>query len=329
MPRDLYEILGVPRTATPDEVKKAYRRLAKQYHPDVNPGNKASEEKFKEVSAAFEVLSDAEKRKLYDEFGPDALRSGFDAARAEEVRRWRSQGAPAGGQPFDFGDFSSVNVEGYGPFDFGSIFDQLFGQQGRGRGGPGQGPGGARGGRRGGHAMPGEDLEADLALDLRDVVVGAERDIRVGGKTLRVTIKPGTVDGARIRLAGQGAPGRHGGPAGDLLLRVKVRAHPLVRVEGQDLYLDLPLTVPEAALGGEVDLPTFEGKVRFTIPAGTSSGKQFRLRGKGLPALKGGGRGDLYAVAQLVLPEAGDQLEQAVKALEPLYKGDPRGGISL
>jgi len=317
--RDLYEILGVPRGASADEVKKAYRRLAKQNHPDVNPGNKPAEERFKEASAAFEVLSDPEKRKLYDEFGADSLRSGFDAGRAEEVRRWRKQGAPPGSQPFDFGDFSKVNVEGYGPFDFGSIFDTIFGEQVHGRGG-------GRGRRA---ALPGDDLEAELALDLRDVVVGSERDVRVGGKTLRVTIKAGTVEGARIRLAGQGAPGRHGGPPGDLLLRVKVRPHPLIRVEGKDLYLDLPLTVPEAALGAEVDLPTFEGKVRFTIPPATSSGKQFRLRGKGLPDLRGGARGDLYAVARLVLPEAGDKLAKAVRALEPLYKGDPRADISL
>jgi curved DNA-binding protein len=319
--RDLYEILGVPRGASADEVKKAYRRLAKQNHPDVNPGNKPAEERFKEASAAFEVLSDPQKRKLYDEFGADSLRSGFDAARAEEVRRWRKQGAPPGSQPFDFGDFSSVNVEGYGPFDFGSIFDTIFGEQARGRGAPGRG--------RRSAAQPGEDVEAELALDLRDVVVGAERDVRVGGKTLRITIKPGTVEGARIRLAGQGAPGHHGGPAGDLLLRVKVRPHPLVRVDGRDLFLDLPLTVPEAVEGAEVDLPTFEGKVRFTVPAGTASGKQFRLRGKGLPDLKGGARGDLYAVVRLVLPEAGEKLLKAVRALQPLYKSDPRADISL
>jgi curved DNA-binding protein len=316
--RDLYEILGVPRSASADEIKRAYRRLAKQHHPDVNPGNKQAEERFKEVSAAFEVLSDEKKRKLYDEFGPDSLRSGFDAARADEVRRWRRQGAPPGGQPFDFGDFASVDVEGYGPVDFGSIFDSIFGQGGRGRGG-----------RRGPATRPGEDVEAEIELDLRDAVTGAERDVRVEGRTLRITIRPGTGEGARIRLAGQGGPGRGGGPPGDLLLRVHLRVHPLVRVEGRDLYLDLPLTVPEAALGGEVDLPTFEGKVRFTVPPGTQSGKQFRLRGKGLPDLKGGPRGDLFAVARLVLPEPGEPLRQAVKALEPLYKGDPRAGISL
>ena len=129
---DLYEILGVPRTATADEIKKAYRRLAKKYHPDVNPGNKAAEEKFKEVTAAFEVLSDPKRRKLYDEFGADALRTGFDEKRAAEYRRWKRQGAPPGGMPFDFGDFATVNVGDYGAFDFGSIFGDLFG----GAGGP-------------------------------------------------------------------------------------------------------------------------------------------------------------------------------------------------
>jgi curved DNA-binding protein len=324
--RDLYQILGVARTASPEEIKKAYRKLARQHHPDVNPGNKQAEERFKEFSAAFEVLSDPKRRKLYDEFGPDALRTGFDEKRAEEVRRWKQQGAPSGGAPFDFGDFSTVNVEGYGPFDFGSIFESIFGAQaqGRGRGGAGRrGPAGPR---------PGEDLEADREIDLRDAVLGAERDLRVASRTLRVTIKPGTglgSEGSRIRLAGQGGPGERGGPPGDLLLRVRVRPHPLVRVEGKDLSIDLPLTIPEAVNGAEVTLPTFEGPVRFQVAPGTGSGKQVRLRGKGLPDLRGGPRGDLYAVVKLVLPEQGEPLKEAVRALDPLYKGDPRAAISL
>ncbi len=317
--RDLYQILGVPRTSTPEEIKKAYRKLARQHHPDMNPGNKAAEERFKELSAAFEVLSDPKRRSLYDEFGPDALRTGFDEKRAEEVRRWQKAGGPPGGQPYDLGGFSTVNVEGYGPFDFGSVFEQIFGQQGRGR------PGGAR------RAAPrgGEDLAADLNLELRDVVLGSERDVRVGARTLRVTVKPGTGDGARIRLAGQGSPGEHGGPPGDLLLRIRLQPHPLVRVDGKDLFLDLPLTVPEAVAGVEVELPTFEGKIRFTVAAGTAAGKQIRLRGKGLPDPRGGDRGDLYAVVKLVLPEPSEPLREAVKALEPFYKTDPRAGISL
>jgi len=323
--RDLYEILGVPRTASQDELKKSYRRLAKQHHPDVNPGNKAAEEKFKEVTAAFEVLSDPKRRSLYDEFGADALRTGFDEKRAEEVRRWKRQGAPPGGMPFDFGDFATVDVGQYGSFDFGSIFGDLFGGRAggarvrRGRGGPAWEPG----------PEPGADAAADLEITLRDAVLGGERDLRVDGKTLRVRIPAGVDDGSQIRLAGQGGPGHRGGPAGDLFLRVKVRPHPHVRREGKDLAVDLPVTVPEAVEGAEVRLPTFEGPVALRVPKGASSGMRLRLRGKGLPDLHGGARGDLYAVVQLVLPTESEALHKAARSLESLYEGDPRAGISL
>ncbi|ABC81065.1 DnaJ C-terminal domain-containing protein [Anaeromyxobacter dehalogenans] len=315
--RDLYEIIGVPRTATHDEIKRAYRKLARKYHPDVNPGNKAAEERFKEVTAAFEVLSDEKRRKLYDEFGPDSLRSGFDEKKAEQYRQWKRHGAPNGGMPFDFGDFSTVNVGDYGAFDFGSIFGDLFG--------------GARGGRvrRGPIPSQGAHAEAEIAIDLRDAVLGAERDLRVDGRTLRVKIPAGVTDGSRIRLGGQGGRGVHGGPAGDLYLEVRLRPHPHLRREGRDLYLDLPVTIPEAALGAEVELPTFEGPVRLRVPAGAQSGMQLRLRGKGMPDLRGGPRGDLYAVVQLRLPPDGSALREAVKPLAELYKDDPRAGISL
>jgi curved DNA-binding protein len=320
--RDLYEIIGVSRSATTDEIKKAYRRLAKQYHPDVNPGNKAAEEKFKEVTAAFEVLSDEKRRRLYDEFGADALRTGFDEKKAEEYRRWKTQGAPPGGMPFDFGDFATVNVGDYGAFDFGSIFGDLFGGA--------AGRGHARGrARRAPFASPGADAEASLEISLRDAVLGAERDLRLDGRTLRVKIPAGVSDGSRIRLAGQGGPGANGGPPGDLFLDITVREHPHVRREGKDLYVDLPVTVPEAAEGAEVRLPTFEGPVSLRVPAGAQSGMQLRLRGKGLPDLKGGARGDLYAVVQIVLPKASDALTKAARAIADLYEGDPRSGISL
>lgn len=314
---NLYEILGVSRTASADEIKKAYRGLAKKYHPDVNPGNKAAEEKFKVVTAAFEVLSDPKKRKLYDEFGPDALRTGFDEKRAEEYRRWQSQGAPPGGMPFDFGDFERVNVGDYGTFDFSSIFGDLFGGPGRGRA------------RRGPVPASGADAEATIEVALKDAVLGAERDVRLDGRTLRVKIPPGVTDGSSIRLAGQGGAGHYGGPAGDLFLRVRLANHPWLRREGKDLFLDLPVTVPEAARGAEVTLPTFEGAVRLRIPEGASSGTRLRLRGKGLPDLRGGVRGDLYAVVKIVLPPASERLKNAVETLEDLYEGDPRGGISL
>ncbi len=317
---DLYEILGVARTATTDEIKKTYRRLAKKYHPDVNPGNKAAEEKFKEVTAAFEVLSDEKRRKLYDEFGADALRTGFDEKKAEEYRRWKRQGAPPGGMPFDFGDFATVNVGDYGAFDFGSIFGDLFG------GGGGRARAHAR---RGPFPVPGQSAQATVEVSLRDAVLGAERDLRLDGRTLRVKIPPGVGDGAQIRLAGQGGPGAHGGHAGDLYLEVKVREHPHVRREGKDLFLDLPVTVPEAVHGAEVRLPTFEGPVSLRVPKGARSGMKLRLRGKGLPDLKGGPRGDLYAVIQLVLPKESEALRKAVRPLEALYEDDPRAGISL
>jgi curved DNA-binding protein len=318
--RDLYDVLGVSRGASTDEIRKAYRKLAKKHHPDMNPGDKKAEEKFKEITAAHEVLADDKKRKLYDEFGPDALRTGFDEKAADQYRQWRQHGGRQGEVPFDLGDYSTVNVGGMGDFDFGSIFGDLFG-----------GGGGGRRGRRRGPpvAMPGNDAEAELQVDLRDAVLGAERDLRIDDKTLRVKIPAGVSDGSRIRLSGQGGPGQSGGPAGDLYLVVRLREHPSVRREGRDLYLDLPLTVPEAATGAEVVIPTFEGQVQLRIPAGTQSGRQLRLRGRGLPDLKGGTRGDLYAVAKIVLPDESEALREAVKPLESLYKSDPRAGISL
>ncbi len=314
--RDLYEILGVSRGAKTDEIKKAYRRLAKKYHPDVNPGNKPAEEKFKEVTAAFEVLSDEKRRKLYDEFGADALRTGFDEKRAEEYRRWRRQGAPQGAMPFDFGDFATVNVGDYGNFDFGSIFGEIFGGE-RARG------------RRGPMPTPGQDVLARIEISLGDAVLGVERDVRVDGRTLRVKVPKGVGDGARIRLAGQGAPGAHGGAAGDLFLEVNLREHPHVRREGKDLFVDLPVTVPEAVHGAEVRLPTFEGPVSLRVPKGAQSGTRLRLRSKGMPDLHGGPRGDLYAIVQVVLPEDSEALRKAARSLEDLYEGDPRAGISL
>jgi curved DNA-binding protein len=318
---DLYEILGVARSASADDVKKAYRRLAKKYHPDVNPGNQAAEEKFKEVTAAAEILGDPKRRALYDEFGADSLRSGFDPSKAEAYRQWKRHGAPQGGMPFDFGDFQQVNVGDYGAFDFGSLFEDLFG-----RNGPAQHGRRTRGAP---FARGGPDAEGELEVDLRDAVLGSERDVRVGGKTLRVRIPPGVVDGSTIRLAGQGGAGSHGGSSGHLYLRVKLREHPLVRRDGKDLYVDLPVTVPEAVRGAEVPLPTFEGPVRLRVPEGAQNGTKLRLRGKGLPDVKGGARGDLYAVVRIVLPEPTERLKKAVEPLEALYEGDPRAGLSL
>lgn len=316
--RDLYEILGVPRSASADDIRKAYRRLAKKYHPDMNPGDRKAEEKFKEITAAHEVLSDAKRRKLYDEFGPDSLRTGFDEKAAEQYRQWRQGGGRPGQEvPFDFGDFGTVNVGGVGDFDFGDLFGDLFG--GRRRGGR----------RREAAPRPGPDVEAEVTVDLRDAVRGAERDLQIDGRTLRVKIPAGVTDGSRIRLAGQGGAGMAGGPPGDMYLVMRLHLPPGVRREGRDLYMDLPLTVPEAVRGAEVLCPTFEGQVKLTVPAGSQPGRQLRLRGKGMPDLKGGERGDLYAVVKLVLPDDSPALRDAVQPLENLYKSDPRAGLSL
>lgn len=311
--RNLYDILGVGRTASAEEIKKAYRRLAKKLHPDVNPGNRQAEERFKEVTAAFEVLSDPRRRALYDEFGSDSLRTGFDEGKAKAYRQWRRRGySPEGGVPFDLGGFERVDLGDFGFFDFGTIFGDLFG---RGRGRP--------------TAVAGSDTRGEIEVGLREAVLGGERDLRVEGRTLRVRIPPGVSDGSQIRLAGQGAPGAPGGPAGDLYLTVRLLPHPLIRSEGRDLFLDLPVTVPEAVLGAEIVLPTFEGPVRLRIPPGTQAGTQLRLKGKGLPDLRGRARGDLHAVVRIVLPEGGEPLRKAARSLEGLYRADPRAGISL
>jgi curved DNA-binding protein len=222
--------------------------------------------------------------------------------------------------PFDFGDFQRVNVGDYGAFDFGTLFEDLFGAQAQPRGRRGHGAG---------HARHGSDAAGELEVDLREAVLGGERDVRVDDRTLRVRIPPGVSDGSTIRLAGQGGAGANGGRAGDVLLKVKLREHPRVRREGKDLFVEVPITVPEAVLGAEVTLPTFEGAVSVRVPPGSQAGRRLRLRGRGLPDLKGGARGDLYAVLQVVLPAPSEKLEKAVKPLEGLYKDDPRAGLSL
>jgi molecular chaperone DnaJ len=377
---DLYDILSVPKQASAEEIKKSYRRLAKQHHPDVNPGDKGAEAKFKEVSAAYEVLSDPTKRALYDEFGPDAARLGFDAEKARAYRDYRSQNSRggAGGTPFDFGEPPE------GGYDFSEIFGDLFG--------------GRRGASSRGRpaAQAGSDIEGGVEIELRDAVLGAMRSVTVerpaacdackgtgskGGKRsscptcqgsgqarvsrgpmsfqgscttcggtgqvgdpcrscggsgqvrarthLEVKIPAGVDTGSRVRLGGQGGPGRGGGGSGDLYIEVKVRPHPLLTRDGADLEMALPVTVAEAVLGAEVSLPTFEGNVQLKIPPGSQGGRKMRLRGKGVPHLKGGGRGDLYVVLQVVVPPDSPQARAAAEALAKAYPTDVRGEMRL
>lgn len=332
--RDPYSVLGVSKSASAEEIKKAYRKLAKKLHPDVNPGDKKAEERFKEVSSAFEVLGDPKKRALWDEFGEISTRPGFDEQKARE---WQRQAQAAGG-PGGFRGFEGF--EGYGgpqgfrgrtggfdPDDLASMFGDIFSQRQAGR---------ARRSRM--EPVPGDDVEAAIEVDLRDAVLGAEREIsftRPDGGTarLRVKIPPGVETGSRVRLPGQGSPGERGGEPGDLYLRITVREHPTVRVQGRDLLLDLPITPAEALAGAEVTAPTFEGPVKLKIPPASQSGRKLRLKGRGLPALKGGStgapRGDLYVVLQIVLPPDSTAAREAAASLQRLYKTDVRKDVVL
>ncbi|GMU61456.1 MAG: molecular chaperone DnaJ [Myxococcaceae bacterium] len=316
MVQDYYQRLGVARQASPEEIKKAYRRLARQYHPDHNQGDKAAEEKFKQLNEAFEVLSDGTKRKLYDEFGDDAAKLGWDEKKAEQLRAYKSgafRGTPGGfgGAPGGF----RVDFGGDGGVDFESLLGEMFGMGGRGR----------RAGPR-----AGGDLMAELEVTLQEAVLGGTRTLFVNGRRLEVKIPPGVETGSRIRLAGQGEPGDRGGPAGDLFVDISVQQHPAVRREDKDLYLDLPVTVKEALLGAEIRVPVFGGSGTVTVKPGTQSGTRLRLRGKGVPSLKGGPPGDLYLVVQVKLPEKHDEAtRKAAEALEKYYAQDVRAGLKL
>ncbi len=387
MADDYYQRLGVSRTATEEEIKKAYRKLARKYHPDVNPGNKGAEEKFKQLSEAFEILSNPQKRKLYDEFGDDAAKMGFDDKKAEAYRAYRSNaGARAGGgagSPFGSG---GVNLE--------DLFGDIFGRAGGG-GVDFEGAGNPYDADETGPAR-GEDLATRVQLNLRDVVTGTERSLTVTRpgrcptcsgkgvrgavttcptcqgtgrtkrrrgplqfsgacptcqgtgrsaptcgtcdgsglveetKTLTVKIPAGVTTGSKVRLAGQGAAGPRGGPSGDLYIETEVLPHPLVRREGDDLFLDLPITVPEAVLGAEVRVPTFDGEVTVTVPPASQSGRKMRLRARGVPALKGGARGDLYLVLRIVVPETPSaEAKEAAAKLASAYKRDVRDDVKL
>ena len=274
--RDYYEILGVPRTATEKDLKAAYRKLARKYHPDVNPGDKTAEASFKEVSEAFGVLSDPEKRAKYDQGGHDAFGAGFDPSRG--VR---------------------IEFEDLGLSDLSDLFD-LFGWGGapRGRG---------RGGRRGARGV---DVQLEMSLPFADAVHGTTMELRLphlpGGASTKVRIPPGIEDGARIRIPGKGAPSRADGPPGDAYVNVRVESHPLFRREGQDLVVDVPVGIATATLGGEVEVPTLDGRATIRIPAGTRSGQKFRLKGRGVPPRAGHAAGHLNAVVQIVTPKSID-----------------------
>jgi len=286
--RDPYQVLGVPRGAGADDIRKAFRKLAKKHHPDANPGDKAAEERFKQVSAAFDILGDAEKRRKFD--------AGEIDADGREVFRGFG-GGPGQGGPFGGG------AGGFDSSDFSDILGEMFGRRG-GRGGPrGGGPGPGAG-----FASKGPDVRARLEIDLEEAILGGKKRISFqDGRTLDVTIPAGATDGQTLRLRGHGEPGRGG--KGDALIELAIRPHAVFRREGEQLVMDLPVSVPDAVLGGRVQAPTPDGPVTLTVPRGANSGQALRLKGKGLSDSRGV-RGDLIARIQVVLPETPDpQLE--------------------
>jgi DnaJ-class molecular chaperone len=294
--RDLYADLGVARGASAEEVKKAYRKLARQFHPDVNPNDPKAEERFKQISFAYDVLSDDEKHRRYDEFGVAGLAAGFDAEQAREYKRW-AEGARR--SPHS-GAFS-------GDIDLEDLLSGFFGAE-RTRG-----------------PVQGADAEAELEVDFLDAVRGGEVRIEIGGQALRVRIPKGSDTGTRIRLAGKGGPGVRGGPGGDLYIRLRVRPHPFFERRGDDLHLELPVTIPEAVLGAKIEVPTPEGPVTMTIPPHSRNGQTLRVRGKGVARRKGGS-GDLLVRLAVQLPDSGEaRLDEIARELEPLYDGaNPR-----
>lgn len=310
-----YEVLGVARDAPVDEIKKVYRRLARETHPDLNPGDAQAEARFKQISAAYDVLSDAEKRRQFDEFGEIALEAGFDAERARAARdRFSSR-------------FGAPDAEGFGEhYAFGGIEDLLRGF-------------GARGARSGGRtgasfAMQGPDVEASMSLAFVRAVKGGEERFAIARprpdgsrfeEEIKVRIPPGVTDGGRLRIPGKGGEGMNGGPPGDLWIQVHVEPHPVFRRDGPDLELDLPITLAEAVLGARVEVPTLDGRATLTIPPGTSSHGRFRLKGLGVPAARGAPAGDLYARIKIVVPK--DAAAKLEPALRELAEENPRKGL--
>jgi curved DNA-binding protein len=296
MAANLYETLGVKRDASIDDIRKAYRKLARKHHPDVNPGNKAAEEKFKSVSTAYEVLSDEKKRAAYDEFGDASLQGGFDASKAREYTRWQQRR-----------EQRASRFDDAGPIEFD--FSELFNRQ--------RGP------------SRGRDLHAVVQMDLRQAVEGAEVSLELPEQgTVRVRIPPGADTGSVIRLPGRGAPGPRGGPPGDLVIETEVQPHPVLRRDGLDLYLTLPVTLDEAYNGASVDVPTFEGTVVLKIPPRSQNHARLRLRGKGIE--RKATRGDLFVELDVRMPDQADEaLAAALRASARAYGKPVREGLAL
>ncbi len=292
--KDYYTILGVSRDASDKDIKQAYRRLARKYHPDVNPGDTAAEQKFKEVSEAYNVLGATDSRKKYDQFGHQAFSGGFDPFTT----------GGHGSYNFSSGNLRDLfgNAGGTGGGGLGSIFEDLFG---------------AGQSRQSRDESSNLDVEKNVDIRFEDAVRGTTIQLRVPRSNgtmdrIQVRIPPGVDTGSRIRVSGKGKAGRHGRPDGDLYIIAQVQPHAYFTRDGNDIICDAPVTLGEIMLGAKIDVPTIDGKISMTIPPGTQNGRKFRLRGKGVPYLKGEGQGDQYVQLRVVLPDQLDERSQAL-----------------
>ncbi|EFK09028.1 putative chaperone protein DnaJ [delta proteobacterium NaphS2] len=377
MPTDFYKTLGVSKDASEGEIKKAYRKLARKWHPDINPGNSEAEKKFKEISQAYDCLGNKEKRALYDEFGEDGLQAGFDAQKAREYSQWK--GFQQGGQ--------SHGAEGFGRYQsYEDIFGDIFGA--------GMGSSGFR------SQTPsrGKDLQHDMTIDLISALKGFETELSMqkakicgtcggsgndpnsklstctycggsgrlnvaegpmhftkpcphcqgygqtgkpcptcggsgqvsGTERIRVVIPKGVKEGSKVRVAGKGEPASTGGKPGDLYLIIHIKPHPFLTRKGDDLHMDVPVTVREAMAGGTIDIPTVDGTVKLKVPSGSQTGNILRLKGKGATNLKTKTKGNFLVKLVVKVPQTEDpEILAAVQKMDGIYKGDVRSGIRI
>lgn len=287
--KDYYKVLGVDKNAGADEIKKIYRKLARKHHPDVNPGDKVAEERFKEINEAYQVLTDPDARAKYDRLGASwnayqraGAHGGFDWG------QWVSGSRPDGGQ-VDLNDILS-GFSSRGGSSFSDFFEAIFGGMGV--------------GQQAATPRKGQDYNQTVEITLEEAFTGTSRILRIGGRRIEVKIPRGAKTGTKVRVRGEGAEGAAGGPKGDLYLEIAVKPHPNFERVGDDLYLELPVNLYSAVLGGEAIVPTLKGKIKLKIPPETQSGRTFRLKGQGVPGLKNSDqRGDLYAKVVITLPE--------------------------
>jgi curved DNA-binding protein len=313
MPDDLYAALGLKKDADADTIKKVYRKLAGQLHPDKNPGNARVEARFKRVNHAYEVLHDAKKRKLYDEFGEEGLREGFDAEQVRAYRNWTSRGGHSPGGAAQTVDLEDLFRRGSSGGNVGDLFGDLLGRSRRGRS----------------TVVKGGDIESEMTIGFALAVRGGEVEIQLQGAPtpLKVRVPPGASEGSRLRVAGHGSPSPNGGEPGDLVLAIHVTPHDHFRRDGDDLHLDLPIGVGEAYHGAKVRVPTPDGSVTLKVPEHTQSGNVVRLRGKGV-ARKGHPAGDLFVHFLIHLPDGGEgEIATHIDELARHQTGDLRREI--